>query len=128
MLAQLFKQLDEPLGADPARQAARDHHRVVPGRYLLQAAQQLGAVGIVDLRPLAVDVGDPAIGLDQLEVTAGFTGHSHEAVGKPAPGDQRFERLQVVAAQKAPTVTLWPRSASTWATFRPLPAAWLCWA
>ncbi|MNE75806.1 hypothetical protein D3C80_1719980 [compost metagenome] len=91
-----YQQLVQPLRVDPARQAAGYHHCIMAGRDLFQTPQQGGARRFVDLRPLTIDIGHTSIGLDQFDVAARLARDPHEAVGKAAPVDQRFERLQVV--------------------------------
>ncbi|MCY1537246.1 hypothetical protein D9M68_727350 [compost metagenome] len=48
-----------------------------------------------------------------------------KASTKPRRANSASNGAALVAPRKPLTVTLWPRSASTWATFKPLPAAWL---
>ena len=45
---------------------------------------------------------------------------------KPRQSISASKGCRLSRPRKPPTVTLCPRSASTWATFSPLPAAWLC--
>ena len=98
---ELFDQLAQPLRSDAARQTAGDHHSIVPRRDLQQAIKQRLLRTCINHRARAVDVGDAPVLLGDLDIATRLAGHADERVDKTTLGEQGFECLQIVFAEKA---------------------------